>query len=114
MADLQDLLKPGEQVSLWAISVDLPEQSREFAKLIARQAGGQPAVPLLSDPEHRVIDAFGLRDSRYARMRQEGIPYPAVYVIDKRGRVAWVRINRDYRQRPTNGEIRAALDALAP
>jgi len=114
LADLQGLLKPEERVSLWAISVDTPEQSREFVESIARQAGGQSAFPLLSDPEHRVIDAYGLRDSRYARMRREGIPYPAVYVIDKSGRVSWARIDRKYWQRPANSEIRAALDALAP
>lgn len=114
MADLRALLKPGEQVSLWAISVDSAEQSKAFAASIARDGGGEVAFQLLSDPQHRVIDAYGLRDPRYARMRREGIPYPAVYVIDKGGRVAWVRVNRDYRQRPSNQEIRAALDALVP
>lgn len=70
------------------------------------------AFPLLADIRHRVIDTYGLRDPRYARLRLAGIPYPAVYVIDKSGRVAWVRIDEDYTQRPSNREIRAALDAL--
>lgn len=68
--------------------------------------------PLLSDPQHRVIDAYGLQDPRYLKQKREGIPYPAVYVIDRSGRVAWARIDRDFRQRPGNAEIRAALDAL--
>ena len=114
MADLRDLLKPEDQVSLWTISVDSPEQSKAFAASIARDGGGIVTFQLLSDPQHHVIDAYGLRDPRYARMRREGIPYPAVYVIDKGGRVAWLRINRDYRKRPSNREIRAALDALVP
>jgi peroxiredoxin len=59
-----------------------------------------------------VIDAYGLPDPRYLKQKREGIPYPTVYVVDKAGRVAWVRIDKDFRQRPSNGEIRAALDAL--
>jgi hypothetical protein len=45
-------------------------------------------------------------------MRLAGIPYPAVYLIDRSGKVAWARIDKDYRQRPPNEEIRAAIDAL--
>jgi peroxiredoxin len=114
LADLRTLLKPGEPVSLWAISVDSPDRSREFAASIAGDGGGKLAFPLLADPQHRVIDAYGLQDPRYARLRRAGIPYPAVYVIDKSGRVAWARIDEDYTQRPSNREIRAALDALNP
>lgn len=110
---MRSLLKPGEPVGLWGISVDTPEQSRGFVEKIAAEAGGgKLAFPLLSDPQHRVIDAYGLPDPRYLKQRREGIPYPAVYVVDKSGRVAWARIDKDYRQRPSNSEIRAALDAL--
>lgn len=107
------MLKPGEAVALWGISVDSPADSRGFIDKIAAEAGGpKPAFSLLSDPQHRVIDAYGLPDPRYLKQRREGIPYPAVYVVDKAGRVAWARIEKDYRQRPSNAEIRAALDAL--
>ena len=44
--------------------------------------------------------------------RNTGIPHPAVYVIDKAGKVAWAKIESNYRERPANDEIRAALDAL--
>jgi hypothetical protein len=33
-------------------------------------------------------------------------------VVDKTGRIAWMRIDRDHRVRPPNAEIRAALNAL--
>lgn len=112
MAGLRTLLKPGEAVDLWAISKDPPATSREFAASIASDGRGKVAFPLLSDPGHKVIDAYGLQDPRYSRLRQEGIPYPAVYVIDKAGRVTWARIDKDYTQRPPDSEIRAALDAL--
>jgi peroxiredoxin len=41
-----------------------------------------------------------------------GIPHPAVYVIDKNGIVAWVKVESNYRERPRNEEIRAALNVL--
>ena len=97
---------------MYAISVDKPEESREFAEKIGSDGAGTIAFHLLSDPDHRVIDAYGLRDLAYAGQKFDGIPRPAVYVLDKSGRVAWARVEDDYRQRPTNQEIRAALDAL--
>jgi peroxiredoxin len=48
----------------------------------------------------------------YEGQKVYGIPHPAVYVIDKQVKVAWARIESDYKQRPTNEEIRAALDSL--
>ena len=59
-----------------------------------------------------MIDAYGLRDPAYEGQKVYGIPHPAVYVIDKQGKVSWARIESDYKQRPTNEEIRAALESL--
>jgi peroxiredoxin len=106
------LLKPGESVALWAISVDSAEDSRGFSRQIAADGKGPLSFPLLSDPQHQVIDAYGLRDPRYAKLGKDGIPSPTAYVIDKSGRVAWMRIDRDHRVRPENAEIRGALDKL--
>jgi len=53
-----------------------------------------------------------LRDPAYEGQKVYGIPHPAVYVIDKQGKVAWAKIESDYKQRPMNEEIRASLDAL--
>lgn len=92
--------------------MDAPERSREFAGTIASDGMERVAFTMLSDPQHRVIDAYGLQDPRYLKQRVEGIPWPAAYVIDKAGRVAWARIDRDSTRRPPNSEIRAALDAL--
>ncbi len=99
-------------MSLYAISIDPPETSREFAKKIARDGKGEVDFPLLSDPEHRTIDAYGLVDPAYQGQKIDGIPYAAVYVIDKQGHVYWTKIESNYKQRPTNDEIRAALNAL--
>lgn len=83
-----------------------------FAEKIAADGRGKVMFPMLSDPQHRVIDAYGLEDPQYAGQKLAGIPYPTVYLINKTGRVAWAQVEKDYRQHPTNSEIRAALDAL--
>jgi peroxiredoxin len=112
LAGLRSFLKKNEKVNLYAISVDPPERGREFAKKIASDGKGEVGFSLLSDPEHRTIDAYGLVDPAYQGQKIYGIPYAAVYVIDKQGRVVWTKIESDYKQRPTNNEIRAALSAL--
>ncbi len=109
---MRSLLKKGENVKLYAISVDPPEVSKDFAKKLASDGKGEVNFPILSDPDHKIIDAYGLRDPAYEGQKVYGIPHPAVYVIDKSGKVAWAKIESNYRERPANQEIRGALDAL--
>ena len=92
--------------------MDPPDVSTNFATKLAADGKGAINFPMLSDPEHKVIDAYGLRDPAYEGQKVYGIPHPAVYVIDKQGKVAWAKIESDYKQRPTNEEIRAALKSL--
>lgn len=106
------MLKKNENVKLYAISVDAPDVSRGFAEKIESDGKGKVAFSLLSDPDHKIIDSYGLRDPAYEGQKVYGIPHPAVYVINRDGKVTWARIESDYRQRPTNQEIRAALDTL--
>jgi peroxiredoxin len=112
LAALRTLLKNNENVKLYAISVDPPDVSKDFAKKIAADGKGEINFPILSDPDHKIIDAYGLRDPAYEGQKVYGIPHPAVYVIDKTGKVAWAKIESNYRERPNNLEIRVALDAL--
>lgn len=105
-------MKGDEQVNVYAISVDSPAESKQFAEKISADGKGNISYPILSDPGHRVIDAFGIRDSDYNGQKFEGIPHPSVYVIDKDGRVAWARVEKDYKERPINDEVRAALKNL--
>ena len=105
-------MKKDENVKLYAISVDPPDVSNSFAEKIAADGKGRVNFPMLSDREHKIIDAYGLRDPAYEGQQVYGIPHPAVYVIDRKGKVAWVKIESDYKQRPTNEQIRAALDSL--
>lgn len=105
-------MKKGENVKLLAISVDPPDVSKVFAEKLGADNKGAINFPILSDPDHKIIDNYGLRDPAYEGQKVYGIPHPAVYVIDKEGKVAWVKVESNYRERPTNREIRAALDAL--
>ena len=86
--------------------------NKKFAEKIAADGKGKLSFPLLSDPNHKVIDSYGLRDPAYKEEKVYGIPHPAVYIINKDGKVTWARIESDYRKRPTNDELRAALDTL--
>lgn len=97
---------------IYAISPDLPEQSRNFAMKIASDGRGLVTFSLLADPHAATIDRYGLRDRAYAREKIDGVPHPAVFVIDQQGRVRWSKIETDYRQRPSNAEVAAALDAF--
>jgi peroxiredoxin len=99
-------------VRLYGVSMDKPAESRDFAEKLAADKKGAISFPLLSDLDHGVIDGYGLRDPAYTGKQFEGIPHPSVYVIDKDGRVAWAKVEDDYTRRPTNQEIRAALDGL--
>ena len=112
MAELRSLVKQEEQVRFFAISVDGPAESKQFAEQIAADGKGEINFPILSDPAHRVIDGYGVRDSAYDGQKFEGIPHATVYLIDKDGRVAWTRVETDYKQRPNNEEVESALRNL--
>lgn len=106
------MLKTGENIKLHAISVDPPDVSSKFAEKIASDGKGKVGFPLLSDPDHQIIDAYGLRDPAYKGQENYGIPHPAVYILDLEGKVVWARVESDYRKRPKNAELRAAIDQL--
>jgi peroxiredoxin len=74
-----------------AVSVDTQSQSREIAEAYGIE------FRLLSDPELRVIDQFGVRhpdgglDGDIAR--------PAVFILDREGRVVWRDLTENWRVR---------------
>ena len=105
-------MQKNENVKLYAISVDSPDVSKEFAAKLAADGRGEINFPILSDPDHRMIDAYGLHDPAYDGGKFAGIPHPAVYVIDKKRIVTWMKVESNYRERPANDGIRAALNAL--
>lgn len=106
------MIKPGENIRLYAISMDTSEDSRKFIQKISSDGKGSTDFEFLSDPDHRVIDSYGIRDASYNGQQFEGLPRPSVYIVDSSGRVSWATVEEDYKQRPTNDEVRAALTAV--
>jgi len=112
LSELRSLLKTDAQVRVLAVSVDDHEKTKQLVEKIAADGNGAVNYTMLSDPGHKVIDTYGLHDPAYDGKRFDGVPHPAVYVIDKNGRVAWAKVETDYKVRPSNADIRAALEAL--
>lgn len=89
---------------LIAVAIDPRDLLQKMADKIA--ADGMPATFLfLSDPNHRVIDRYGLLNPN-----GQGWPHPTMYVIDRKGVVRWKFTEINYKVRPTNAMV---LDALA-
>jgi len=92
--------------SLAAISYDPP------ATLAAFTAKQEVNYTLLSDAGSRMIDAFGLRDTNYAKDSPAfGVPRATILVIDAEGVVQKKLTADDYKIRPSNEAILAAVDA---
>lgn len=75
---------------------------------LARDAG--LAFPLLSDPDLRVIDAYGLR--HVAAHEGKDVAHSASVLVDPDGVVRWTFVTRNVRVRPTPHDVLAAIDAL--
>lgn len=93
-----DILAHGAE--LWAISPQSQEQNQAF-----REKRDIP-FPILCDDKLTVIDQWGLRDE--LDPSQEQIPYPTTYIIVN-GQAHWRKLGHRKDDRPTPGEIIAAL-----
>ena len=70
------------RVKVVAISYDAQKDLASFAK--DREIG----FPLLSDPESKAIEAFGIRNEEVAKgSRKDGIPHPATFLITRDGQI---------------------------
>ncbi len=97
---------------LYAITIDPAEKSNVMAGKVAKDGKGEVNFPLLSDPDHKIIDTYGLYDPAYSGQEFDGIPHPAVYILNKNRKIVWAKIESDYRFRPKNEEIRSELNKL--
>ncbi len=77
---------------------------------IAEEDGMLIEFQLLADPDHAVIDRYGVFNPDESEGR--AVPHPTVLVIDKQGVVRWKFIEINFRIRPTNEDILAALAEL--
>lgn len=65
--------------------------------------------PLLSDPKSRTIDDYRVRNTNVRSPRQQGIPYPTTFVVDKDG-IIRAKLPGTTRKRHTTDQL---LEAVA-
>ena len=65
-------------IKVVGISYDSVEILDKFSK------SAKITFPLLSDPDHKTITAYGLLNKE-AKGRIEGVPYPGTMILDKEG-----------------------------
>ena len=81
-----------------AISVDPADKNRELSDKL------KLPFPVLTDTGHKVIDAYDILDPGGKISRA------AVFVVDKKGIVRWTYVADDYKIRPLDDEVLAALN----
>ena len=89
----------GADTVLWAISNDDPDKLREL------RSGEGLEFPFLLDPDATTIRQYGVFNEESER----GIPHPTALIIDKDGIVRFVRVDEDYKLRPSVEELIEAL-----
>ena len=93
-----------------ALSIDDLEKMQMMVDRVAEDDGRVLDFTLLSDPDHAVIDRYGLLNQQDPRQRP--IPHPTVFVIDQEGVVRWKFVEVNYKIRPGNDDILAALGQI--
>lgn len=99
-----------ENTEILAVSVDEKEEQQMMIDRVAEEDGMLIEFQLLADPDHAVIDRYGVFNPDGAPTQP--IPHPTTLVIDKQGVVRWKFIEVDFRIRPSNEDILAAVNAL--
>lgn len=94
-----------------AVSVDDRERQQMMIDRVREEHGvDMTSILLLSDPDHAVIDRYGIFND--AEPRGRPVPHPTTLIIDRDGVIRWKVTEVDYRQRPENAEILEALEVV--
>lgn len=75
------------------------------------------AFPLLSDPDSKIITAYGLRNKEMAgkkvgKIDFDGVPYPGTVIVDKDGVVRAKLFVDGYKERHSVDELVKAAEGL--
>jgi peroxiredoxin len=107
LEDLQTALKDIEATGLRliAVSYDAPAKGTAAAKKLGL------TYPLLSDPESKVITAYGILNHE-AMGKGAGIAHPVAFILDRQGVVRAKLMRDNYRDRPESTELIAAARSL--
>ncbi len=79
------------KTDILAVSTDPPEDSLKIVKKL------DLSFPILSDPDLKVIDQFGLRHE--GGMMGSDIARPAVYLLNGEGKIVWQELTDNWRVR---------------
>jgi len=74
--------------------IALAVQSVADAQQMVQATGA--TFPILADPDHAVADAYGVYN-----LLGDAVAAPAVFVIDKTGRIVWSYIGQNAADRPS-------------
>lgn len=99
------------KTAIVAIAPDPLEKLGDIIPKVKDKTGSNFVITLLADPDHAVIDRYGLLNEQ-AAPRGRFLPHPTTYVIDTKGVVRWKFTEKDYKVRPTNEAILAELKKL--
>ncbi len=92
---------------LVAISYDDVATLKQFADRV------KLAFPLLSDPGSKTIEAYGIRRGDVKPgSREDGVPYPGIFLIDRSGEVRGKLFWEGYFQRPGADDVVRAIEQL--
>ncbi len=78
--------------------MDSIEKSRKLSESLSL------SFPVLADPDLDVIRKYGVADE------ENGIAWPAVFIIKRDGRVGWRSLSETYKKRPLSVELLSHLD----
>ncbi len=95
-------------VAVLAISPDPAEKTTELLDKVRRSKDVALTPRFLSDADLKATDAYGIRNSE----ARKPLPHPTTVLVDRDGREVWRFTEKDYKRRPTDDEIRAAVGRL--
>jgi formylglycine-generating enzyme required for sulfatase activity len=100
-------------VQLLAVSTDSHQDSHKMVQIVKGMTGLNLTFPLLEDVGHKVIDRYGLLNmGTAAGPETRRFPTPATFILDKGGVVRWRFVEENWKLRPTNELIEAALNRV--
>jgi formylglycine-generating enzyme required for sulfatase activity len=80
---------------------------------VKQRAGLDLTIPLLSDSEHKVISRYGLLNpGTVPGPKTRKFSTPATFILDGKGIVRWRVVEENWKMRPSNEMILAALERV--
>ncbi|MGH7949806.1 MAG: peroxiredoxin family protein [Candidatus Binataceae bacterium] len=68
----------------------------------------------LKDPDHKVIDQFGIYNDKPDEEIERGVPHPTTYVLDRDGVIVLKDTRRNFQQWLSSRVLRNAIEKQQP